>query len=139
MWFYSHPLFYIHIPLVVLPFYPLLQLTVSNKKSWVRRLKAVCLPLWNSMPCLRSVRVCIYYAPVESKSYCIPHGFGFSVIIKWNFLLLFLIVLFSQFQRKRMEAENTPSFAISKCMSIGQCLTQILGLPQLIQSIQSEA
>ena len=55
-------------------------------------LRLCLLPLWNAMPCLRSVKVCIYYAQLN-PNLCNPmncilsgfsvHGIFHSVILEW--------------------------------------------------------
>lgn len=93
-------------------------------------LRLCLLPLWNSMPCLRSVKVCIYYAQLNPNLTVFLIVFGLVLSFKMEFPSFCSLLFFSASFREENGRQKHPSFAISKCMSIGQCLTQILGLPQ---------
>lgn len=104
----------------------LYHLLFQIRNHWSGASGLCLLPLQNSMPCLRSVKVCIYYAQLNSNLTVFLIVFGLVLQQLLSFKMEFpsfcsLLFLFSSFQR-REQKQRYPYFAIlTVCLQTTGC------------------
>ena len=80
-------------------------------------LRLCLLPLWNSMPCLRSVKVCIYYAQLNPNLTVFLIVFGLVLSFKMEFPSFCSLLFFSASFREENGGRSTiPLQSLSVCL-----------------------